>query len=107
VTATLTNECGTQTVIQTIVVTSTAGMEENGIEGLSVYPNPASDKVIISLPETADASATVYSTTGTVISTLGKLDAQTELPVQGWTPGVYFVRVQNESKASTIKLVIQ
>ena len=107
VTATLTNECGTQTVIQTIVVTSTAGIEENGIEGLSVYPNPASDKVIISLPETADASATVYSTTGTMVANLEKLDAQTEVSVQGWTPGVYFVRVQNESKTSTIKLVIQ
>ncbi|MNE01110.1 PKD domain protein [compost metagenome] len=107
VTATLTNECGTQTVIQTIVVTSTAGIEENGIEGLSVYPNPASDKITISIPETTDASATVYSTTGTLISTIEKLDAQTELSVQEWTPGVYFVRVQNESKTSTIKLVIQ
>ena len=107
VTATLTNECGTQTVVQTIVVTSTAGIEENGIEGLSVYPNPASDKVIISVPATVDASATVYSTTGTLVSTIEKLDAQTEVSVQGWTPGVYFVRVQNESKTSTIKLVIQ
>ncbi len=107
VTATLTNECGSETVIHTVVVTSTAGIEENGIEGLSVYPNPASDKVTISIPETTPVSATVYSATGTLVASVEKLTAQTELSVQEWTPGVYFVRVQSESKTSTIKLVIQ
>lgn len=107
VTATLTNECGSQTVIHTIVVTSTAGIEENGIEGLSVYPNPASDKVTIVIPETSDASAVVYSSTGILVAGVEKLAAQTELSVREWTAGVYFVRVQSESKTSTIKLVIQ
>ncbi|WP_430404820.1 T9SS type A sorting domain-containing protein [Fluviicola sp.] len=107
VSVTLTNECGTETVVTTIVVTSTAGIEEQGIEGLSVFPNPASDNLTIVIPQSMDASATVYSATGSLVTTIAKLDAQTELSVQNWNPGVYFVRIQNDEKTSTIKLVIQ
>jgi PKD repeat protein len=107
VSVTLTNDCGTETVVTTIVVTSTASVGENTIEGLSVYPNPASDKLTIVIPQTMNASATIYSTTGSLIANITKLDAQTELSVQDWNPGVYFVKVQNDEKTSTIKLVIQ
>lgn len=107
VSATLTNECGSETVIATVVVTSTASLETNEIEGLSIYPNPASDQLIISVPQTMNASAAIYSSTGSLIRTISKLDVQTELSVQNWESGVYFVRVQNDEKTSTIKLVIQ
>ncbi|MNY16750.1 PKD domain protein [compost metagenome] len=107
VTVTLTNDCGTEEVIQTVVVTSTASLETNEIEGLSIYPNPATDKLNIALPNAMNASAIVYSSTGSVIASITNLDAQTELSVQNWNPGVYFVRVQNDDQTSTIKLVIQ
>lgn len=107
VTVTLTNDCGTEDVIQTVIVTSTASVATNEIEGLSVYPNPATDKLTIALPDAVNASATVYSSTGSVIASIAHLDAQTELSVQDWNPGVYFVRIQNDAQTSTIKLVIQ
>lgn len=107
VTATLANDCGTEDVIATIVVTSTASVETNEIEGLSVYPNPATDKLTIALPGALNASATVYSATGAVITAIANLDAQTEVSVENWNPGVYFVKIQNDTQTSTIKLVIQ
>ena len=106
VSVTLTNACGTETVVATIVVTSTASLETNEVAGLNLYPNPATDRVVISLPE-AGASASVYSATGALITTLTELDAQNELSVQGWDAGVYYVRVQSNEQSSTIKLIVQ
>jgi PKD repeat protein len=59
VSVTLTNECGTETVVTTIVVTSTADVATNTIEGLSVYPNPANECVVVELPTATQAVGSV------------------------------------------------
>ncbi len=107
VSVTLTNECGTETVITTIVVTSTAGIETNAIEGLSVYPNPANERVVVELPTSAMASGSVFNTTGSLVKTINSFTAKTEVSVADWTPGVYFLHIQSEEKTSVIKLVVE
>ena len=107
VSVTLTNECGTETVITTIVVTSTAGIETNAIEGLSVYPNPASERVVVELPTDAMATGSVFNTTGSLVRTIDSFTAKTEVSVADWTPGVYFLHIQSEEKTSVIKLVVE
>ncbi|MNK05579.1 hypothetical protein D3C87_234620 [compost metagenome] len=107
VTATLTNECGTETVIATVVVTSTASVATNEIEGLNVYPNPASERVIVELPTAAQATGSVYNTTGSLVKTIENFSAKTEISVSDLTPGVYFLNVQSEQKTSIIKLVVE
>lgn len=103
---TLTNDCGTATIFQTVIVNSTASLTENEIEGLKVYPNPASNQVTIELPDAQDATVAVVDMTGATVIATRNLDGQTILSVQDWAKGVYFVRVQNEQKTSTVKLVI-
>lgn len=107
VSVTLTNECGTETVITTIVVTSTAGIETNAIEGLSVYPNPANEHVVVELPTSAMAKGSVFNTTGSLVKTIDNFTAKTEVSVADWTPGVYFLHIQSEEKTSVIKLVVE
>ncbi|MGV3613395.1 MAG: T9SS type A sorting domain-containing protein [Fluviicola sp.] len=107
VSVTLTNECGTETVITTIVVTSTASLGENAIEGLSVYPNPANDYVVVALPTAAQASGSVFNTTGSLVKTIDNFSAKTEVSVSDLTPGVYFLHISSEEKTSIIKLVVE
>lgn len=107
VSVTLTNECGTETVITTIVVTSTASIGENSIEGLSVYPNPANYYVIVALPTAAQASGSVFNTTGSLVKTIDNFSAKTEVSVSDLTPGVYFLHISSEEKTSIIKLVVE
>ena len=105
VSVTLTNECGTETVIATIVVTSTADVASNTIEGLNVYPNPANERVTVELPTSGTGS--VFNTTGSLVTTIDSFTAKTEISVSDWTPGVYFLHIQSEEKTSVIKLVVE
>lgn len=104
---TLTNACGTATIFQTVVVNSTASLNENEIAGLKVYPNPANGQFTIELPEAQDAVVTVMDMTGAVVVAPQNLEAQTVLSVQGWAKGVYFVKVTNNNQVSTVRLVVQ
>jgi len=107
VSVTLTNECGTETVVTTIVVTSTAGIATNAIEGLSVYPNPANEFVTVQLPGATQATGSVFNTTGSLVKTIDSFTAKTEVSVGDFTPGVYFLHIQSEEKTSIIKLVVE
>jgi PKD repeat protein len=107
VTVTLTNECGTETVIATVVVTSTADVATNTIEGLNVYPNPANDYVVVELPAATQAAGSVYNTAGSLIRTIDSFTAKTTVSVSDLTPGVYFLHVQSDDKTSIIKLVVE
>jgi len=107
VSVTLTNECGTETVVTTIVVTSTAGIATNAIEGLSVYPNPANEFVTVELPGATQATGSVFNTTGSLVKAIDSFTAKTEVSVGDFTPGVYFLHIQSEEKTSIIKLVVE
>ena len=107
VSVTLTNECGTETVIATVVVTSTADVATNTIEGLNVYPNPANDYVVVELPAATQAAGSVYNMAGALIRTIDSFTAKTTVSVSDLTPGVYFLHVQSDDKTSVIKLVVE
>lgn len=107
VTVTISNDCGTETLTKQVTIVNTASIAENEIEGLKVYPNPASDKVNIQLPESMIASATVFSVTGAKIHEAENLQGMTQIDVQNWMKGIYFVHIQSEGKTSVTKLIIK
>lgn len=107
VTATITNDCGTHTLTQNITIHNTASIAENTIEGLKVYPNPASDMVTISLEGNQEASATIYSVSGSELYKTSLFQSQVQINVQNWEKGVYFVQVTAEGRTSVSRIVVQ
>lgn len=76
------------------------------LKGITVYPNPASDRVII---ETATSTATV-----SLFDITGKkqLDKQlafgaNTLDIEGVQPGIYFLQFESNGIAETRKLVVR
>ena len=88
------------------VVPQTAGLNDNNINGLTMYPNPLSGNTLY-LTSTANAAMSVQ-----IFDLLGKevLKAtvvNNTVNVAKLTAGVYVVKITEEGKTATRKLVIQ
>jgi hypothetical protein len=84
------------------------GLTENNIENqFAVYPNPATDKVVVMLNNAnKDTQIQILNAIGQVVLTRTNLTEKNELNTESLSKGVYFVRVSNGKESSTSKLII-
>jgi photosystem II stability/assembly factor-like uncharacterized protein len=78
-------------------------------ETISIYPNPASDYINISASETLEnISVGIYDAMGREISRrdFSILNADERISTQGFSKGMYFVKISNETAQTTKKLLI-
>ena len=67
----------------------TAAVNENEMAGVSLYPNPAREKVSFNLEN--DAQVNVYDMTGRMVSTTDCMAGEAQINVSELVNGVYFV----------------
>lgn len=86
---------------------ATLGLQDNAIAGLKVYPNPVSgNNFYISSDASAVKSVLVYDVLGKqVINT--RVENETAINVSNLNAGVYIVKITEEGKTATRKLVIK
>ena len=84
---------------------STLGTSENSISGLKIYPNPAKNNLFISSDSFAEKQVELYDVLGKVA--LKTKVTNTPINLSGLTSGVYVVKVTEEGKTATRKLVIE
>ncbi|MDE7149918.1 MAG: T9SS type A sorting domain-containing protein, partial [Bacteroidales bacterium] len=71
---------------------------------LDVYPNPASEYVYLKALE--NATLDVFDVNGVKVFGLKGVSGDYTLDVQGYTPGVYVVRVQEADKVATARISV-
>ncbi|TND09201.1 MAG: immune inhibitor A [Bacteroidetes bacterium] len=91
------------TYCDTVVVTTTTGVAENGlaVSGLSIYPNPASDHagLVFTLARPVEVSILMYDMTGKLVKS-GKPEAfgtgkhQVNQDLTGIGSGIYFAEIR-------------
>ena len=86
---------------------SPMGMKEESDQKLKLYPNPASDKVIIEVGSTSIGNLQIIGTLGQIVHQEKFLEAVIELDLTGFSPGIYFVRIQIAGRHFAQPLVIQ
>jgi hypothetical protein len=85
-----------------IVKTNACGEKENSI---SVYPNPASNYVIVSKGSNSSAHINIINANGSVVKQIVSSNNQTKLDVTNIPSGVYMIQVQEAGAVSTLKFI--
>lgn len=92
----------------TTTVQNVAGVKENNSTSFTVYPNPASGKVSLSLNTKGTSSeVSIVDILGKTVQTKIIDSNQTDLDISSLKSGVYIVTINNEGTKMTKKLVIR
>jgi hypothetical protein len=97
--------------IDSVTVTDEAQVGINDVtdnSALVLFPNPCSNTTVCHLQSTCTlkANAQVYNIAGQMIYQANFVSA-TDLPAYNWRAGIYLVKITEEEKTYTRKLVIQ
>lgn len=101
----VTNECGSDTTVQTVSLQSTS-VTNTELEQVQLYPNPASDHFILDkLP--SGASLSVMDAYGRRIMERPLTFVQQKVQISAWPSGVYYLSVQYQGVRKDWRLVVQ
>lgn len=101
-TLTVTNECSSDSETKTIYVLS---VDDNNASTINIYPNPASDILIIDSEE--DCTLTITDMTGKIVLQFVHNNIETsEIDVSNFAAGFYSIDIKSKSRSSNYKLVI-
>lgn len=81
------------------------GLDEFKTMNLSIYPNPASDKVMVKLD--GEFGYELINMYGTVVASADNLNNAVEIDLTQFNSGSYVIRLTNASSTETHSLVIQ
>lgn len=89
-------------------VYSYAGIKEESIENLTVYPNPSNNCVNIDFETTGEnVNVEITSIDGKIVYQHDNFNSQTSIDVSSWNAGTYTVKVTSDSSFETISLIVE
>lgn len=81
-------------------------VQENTIEGLNFYPNPATTgKLYITTKNNEDKQVTIFDVLGKKV--LQTLLTSRELNISSLNPGVYIIKIEEGDASATRKLIVR
>lgn len=81
-------------------------VQENAIEGLSIYPNPTTgDRVYIATKSNDDKQISIFDVLGKKV--LQTTLSSKELNIATLTPGVYIIKIEEGDASATRKLIVR
>ena len=101
------NECssGTYDGFRRFVTEAELATNDNQIQSLMVYPNPANVQVTIESPVSTLERISVYSITGVLLLEKAVSANQVTIDVSGFATGTYFVKATTKNASSVIQVL--
>ena len=73
----------------------------------SIYPNPASDYVVVSLKNNDQAAIRIVNVMGQVMKTVYTTEEKNRISTKDLSAGIYFLSVEQNGKRYSTKLTIR
>jgi lysyl endopeptidase len=111
VTLTASNAGGSDSEVKTsyIIITDngTDGVNENGLNSISIYPNPTNSSVFVNLNEVSTdiTSIELKDVTGRIIAEQSNPNGTVEFNLTSESAGIYFVTINSNDGAVTKKVI--
>ncbi|MFZ1610239.1 MAG: T9SS type A sorting domain-containing protein [Chitinophagales bacterium] len=80
--------------------------DNNIIPRFSVFPNPAQNIVVIACTEIGKTNYTIFSASGNQMQS-GSFEGSTQLQLENYASGIYFINLQTETAVETLKLMVE
>lgn len=80
------------------------GTNDNNLEKVSIYPNPASS--ILNVKNAENATIKVYDILGKIILTRSNISLQEEIEVSKLQSGNYFIKIEKDNEVATKKFIV-
>lgn len=96
--------------VGTVTISSaSAGVDENLLPGVNIYPNPATEFISINAVNGVNVDAiTVYDMMGKVVYINNiSISGQDNIPAESWAKGTYNVQLRSSGKTITTKIVLK
>lgn len=103
------SNCGVTNFSYTINVDSciTTSIQENKKESFTLYPNPTSGELFISIPKNLEISLiTIRSFTGHIVDEIYPIHKTVDIDLSSHSPGIYFISVQSINSITTKKVIL-
>jgi hypothetical protein len=81
------------------------GLKESGLSAPQMYPNPASKRIYIRTSESSNVG--IYTVQGQQVYSGNAGSDLLEIEVNGWKPGLYIVRIKDNNKLYSKKLIVE
>lgn len=94
------------TSVQIFGLCSPLGTEENTIEnGISIYPNPCIEQIILDLERFQNTTAELFNLQGRLLQTAALQTAKTNLQINHLSSGIYLLQLKNADGIVVKKIV--
>jgi hypothetical protein len=105
VTETTAAGCEATSVTFEVTIDDCTGIGETSLDGVQIYPNPASDEIYITGLE--NASIRIFNLLGEEIYSIQKAYGDRALDISSFDNGIYLVKVEEASGLSVFRLVVR
>ena len=93
-------------VMSACITLNFVGVHENSVSNVTVFPNPAKDKIVINLNQyDANTSIEVVDLTGKIVATTAVNSKSVTLDVSEFSKGIYLAKVISSEGAFAVKFI--